>query len=51
MTNEGRTFQEEPYRFVVLTVYLLACLVNSLPVHTFSSINVVIEEKFRITDI
>jgi fucose permease len=34
-----------------LITYLLAALVNSLPVHTFSSINVLIENKFHISSI
>jgi MFS family permease len=50
MLSEGTTFKEEGYRWVVLSAYLLAALVNSLPVHTFSSINVLIEGKFRISD-
>lgn len=44
------TYREEPYRFVIVIVYFAAAFVNSLPVHTFSSINVVVEEKFDITD-
>ena len=30
------------YRIVIFILYILAALVNSLPVHTFSSINVII---------
>jgi MFS transporter, FLVCR family, feline leukemia virus subgroup C receptor-related protein len=33
----------------VLTTYLVAALVNSIPVHTFSSINVAVESIFRIS--
>ena len=43
-------YEQSPYRFVILVSYLLACLVNSIPVHTFSSINVLIEDKFALTD-
>lgn len=42
-------YPQEKYRFVILIVYILAALVNSLPVHTFSSINVLIEDKFHIS--
>ena len=48
--SETTTYTQEPYRFVILITYLTAAFVNSLPVHTFSSINVVVEEKFDISD-
>lgn len=34
---------------MVLCTYLAAALVNSIPVHTFSSINVAVERMFRIS--
>lgn len=34
---------------MILFLYILAALANSLPVHTFSSINVIIEDKFQIS--
>jgi hypothetical protein len=39
-------YREVPYRFVNLLVYILAALANSLPVHTFSSINSSVEKAF-----
>lgn len=44
-------YHQEKYRFVILILYILGALVNSLPVHTFSSINVLIENKFHISSI
>jgi fucose permease len=40
-------YREVPYRILNLVVYLLAALVNSLPVHTFSSINSSVETAFE----
>jgi len=43
MQGKGKTtYPEESYRFVILLIYFIAAFVNSLPVHTFSSINVVV---------
>ena len=40
-------YKQLPYRFVNVIVYILAALVNSLPVHTFSSINSSVEVAFN----
>jgi hypothetical protein len=39
-------YKEVPYRFVNLIIYVIAALVNSLPVHTFSSINTSVQTAF-----
>jgi hypothetical protein len=39
-------YKEVPYRFINLFIYIIAALVNSLPVHTFSSINTSVEAVF-----
>jgi len=36
---------------VILIVYISAALVNSLPVHTFSSINSIVEDVFQISQL
>ncbi len=36
-------YPQSKYQIVIFVLYTLAALVNSLPVHTFSSINVIIE--------
>ena len=46
--DEG-TYQEVGYRWVVLAVYIVGALVNSLPTQTFSSINSLVEEKFNLS--
>lgn len=51
MANKERSYPQDPYRFVILAAYLLAALVNSIAVHTFSSINVIIEDTFQISGI
>ena len=35
-------YEEEPYRFVIIGTYFLASLVNAIPAHAFSSINVAV---------
>lgn len=49
MMLAGKKYPQDPYRFVIIAVYIAAALVNSLPVHTFSSINVTIEKTFQIS--
>lgn len=44
--DEGK-YSEVRYRWVVFTVYIMGALVNSLPTQTFSSINSLVEEKFK----
>lgn len=40
------TYSESPYRFVIITVYILASLVNGLVNSTFAPIVTVIEHAF-----
>jgi len=40
-------YKEVPYRFINLAIYVMAALVNSLPVHTFSSINTSVQTAFH----
>lgn len=34
---EKSPYQEQPYRYVVIAIYLLASLVNQIPANTFSA--------------
>lgn len=46
---ESRVYTLSPYRYVLAVVYLIATLVNCLPMQTFSSINVAVEKLFNIS--
>ena len=34
---ENSPYQEQPYRYVIIAIYLLASLVNQIPANTFSA--------------
>ena len=43
-----KVYKEYGYRYVILAIYLLASLVNSLPVNTFSATTSLVENQFDI---
>ena len=46
-----QNYQEVPYRFVIITIYILASLVNSIPMNTFSATVTIIRKNFDIPNI
>ena len=49
VASDRESFSEEPYRFVVIGVYLLAALTNCMPATTFSAVNSLVETKFNLS--
>lgn len=47
-TFEKKEYKEYPYRFLIITLYLLTSLVNQLPVNTFSATTTIVQKNFDI---